>query len=184
MMAALRDWADRFLGRGDAAITVPPFDGALKPNQVLEEAGVFAELSAPEDLATDGTSLFATDGARVLRFADGAPAEVARFDRPITALACLADGGLAVALAGTEICIVGGAHDGARWQQVGGKALVAVNAITVAAGGKLLTTDGSASEPYERWCHDLMQLGHSGRLIELDPMSGAAREVASGLGYA
>ena len=35
----LRGMIDRFVGRGEAAITVPPMDGALRPNQLLEEAG-------------------------------------------------------------------------------------------------------------------------------------------------
>ena len=51
MIPALEDFFDRVLGRGDAAITVPPFDGSLKPNQLLEHAEVVGEFSEPEDLA-------------------------------------------------------------------------------------------------------------------------------------
>ena len=39
VIPALEDFFDRVLGRGDAAITVPPFDGSLKPNQLLEQRG-------------------------------------------------------------------------------------------------------------------------------------------------
>ena len=46
MIAALRNWTDQLLGRGAAAITVPMFDGALKPNQILEQAETFAEAAA------------------------------------------------------------------------------------------------------------------------------------------
>jgi hypothetical protein len=111
VIAAFKERIDRFLGRGEAAITIPPFDGALKPNQLLETAAVLAELAAPEDLATDGTSLFASDGGHVLRYAGSSATEVARFDRSITALACLPGGGLVVALAGAEIRITGGPHE-------------------------------------------------------------------------
>ena len=38
MIDAVREFANRFLGRGEATIAVPSFDGALKPNQKLEEA--------------------------------------------------------------------------------------------------------------------------------------------------
>ena len=38
MISALKAFTDRFLGRGEATITVPSFDGALKPNQILEGA--------------------------------------------------------------------------------------------------------------------------------------------------
>ena len=70
---ALKQWTERLLGRGDAAISVPVLDGALKSNRLIEDAEVVAELDAPEDLASDGTSLFVADGARVLRV-DGAGA--------------------------------------------------------------------------------------------------------------
>ena len=41
-----------------------------------------------------------------------------------------------------------------------------------------------ANAPYDRWCHDLMSLGRSGRLVELGLTDGGAREIASGLAYA
>ena len=191
MISALMDWKDRLLGRGDASITVPVFDGALKSNNLLEEAPVFATLAAPEDLATDGRALFVANGNAVLRYdiaahagADAGSTEVQRFDRPVTALACLPEGGLAVALDGREVRIVGGAHDGRRWDAAAGKPLNAVNAIGVGAGGRLLVTDGSREHPAAHWKHDLMGLGRSGRLLELNPADGGARELASGLAFA
>ena len=71
MIAGLKEFADRLLGRGDATITVPSFDGALKPNQILEKAETVAQLDAPEDLATDGKALYIADGAAIRRL-DGA----------------------------------------------------------------------------------------------------------------
>ena len=50
MIAALKNFTDRLLGRGDATITVPSFDGALKPNQILEKAEIVGQFDAPEDL--------------------------------------------------------------------------------------------------------------------------------------
>jgi hypothetical protein len=191
MITALRDWKDRLLGRGDASITVPVFDGALKSNNRLEEAKLFATLDAPEDLASDGRSLFVANGHTVLRYdisadihAQVSAAEVQRFDRPVTALACLPDAGLAVAVGGREVRIVGGVQDGRRWDAAGGQPLNAVNAIGVGAGGRLLVTDGSREHPVAHWKHDLMGLGRSGRLLELNPGDGSARELASGLAFA
>ena len=63
----LKEFADRLLGRGDATITVPSFDGALKPNQILEKAETVAQFDAPEDLATDGKALYIADGAAIRR---------------------------------------------------------------------------------------------------------------------
>jgi hypothetical protein len=158
-------------------------DGALKPNQILEDAEVFAELDAPEDLAIDGHSLLVADGARVLRYEGATASEIARVDRTITGLASL-PGGIAVIVDGRQVRIVGGPHDGRTWTDVGGTPLSAANAISLAADGRLLVTDGSRTWPYERWCDDLMDLGRTGRLCTLDPASGQDREIAKGLAYA
>src|ERR1700733_6763663 len=114
-MGALSKLTDHLLGRGDAAATVPPFDGALKPNQYLEEAEVFAEFDGLEDLASDGRDLYVAHGQAVLRYRQGHAEEVARFGQKITALCLLRNGGLAVALDGCRVQIAGGSHDGRTW---------------------------------------------------------------------
>jgi sugar lactone lactonase YvrE len=185
MIDALKQWTERLLGRGDAAISVPVLDGALKSNRLIEDADVVAELDAPEDLASDGTSLFVADGARVLRVdGEGASTAAHTFERTVSALACLPGGGIAVALGGHEVRVVGGAHDGRRFDAVDGKRLNAVNALAGTANGRLLATDGSQTNPPERWKHDVMELGRSGRLLEFDLGDGSARIRADGLAYA
>jgi sugar lactone lactonase YvrE len=185
MIGALKQWTERVLGRGEAAISVPVLDGALKSNRLIEDAEVVAELDAPEDLASDGASLFVADGARVLRV-DGAgtPIVAHAFERTVSALACLPGGGIAVALGGREVRVLGGAHDGRRFEAVDGKRLNAVNALAGTANGRLLATDGSMTNPPERWKHDVMELGRSGRLLEFNLADGSARERAAGLAYA
>ena len=188
MIDALRDWKDRLLGRGNASITVPMFDGALKSNSLLEDATVFAALDAPEDIASDGQHLFVADGTTILRYeattADSSASEVHRFDSPVTALACIPGGGLAVALDGRELRVIGGAQDGRRWDAVAGKKMGAVNAISASADGRLFVTDGSVEQPWTHWQHDLMNRGHSGRVYELNVNNGDGRELASGLAHA
>jgi hypothetical protein len=184
VIAAIRDLADRFLGRGEASITVPPFDGALKPNRLLEEADVVAELAEPEDLATDGKALLIADGNRLWRYSLNQLSQLATFEQPLTALCCLSDGALAVALNGKEIRIAGGPHDGRSWREVAGKPLNAVNALSASPTGKLLATDGSQTESCDRWCHDLMAKGRSGRVLLIDPSGHDESVLADGLGYA
>ena len=185
MIDALKQWTERLLGRGDAAISVPVLDGALKSNRLIEDAEVVAELEAPEDLASDGRSLLVADGARILRI-DGAGAQAVEhaFDRTISALACLPGGGIAVALGGSEVRVLGGPHDGRRFDAAGGRRLNAVNALAATPSNHLLASDGSQTQPPERWKHDVMELGRSGRLLEFNLTDGSARERASGLGYA
>ena len=179
MMGAWAAFADRLLGRGDAAVTVPPFDGALKPNQYLEEAEVFAEADDGADLASDGRDLYVAQGSRVVRHQNGAASEIARFDARVTALCALPGDGFAVALDGKRVRVVGTAHDGREWSGFN-----AVNAIAPGANGALLVTDGSRSYDCEQWAHDLMTAGATGRLLELPAGEGAPRELADGRAFA
>lgn len=177
---------DKLLGRGEAAISIPTLDGACKPNRMLEDARVLATLGAPEDLATDGTHVYASDGPRVLRWNGDGFGRHREFDAPLTAMACLPGGGMAVALDGRRVQIVGGPHDGAQWTSAGGKPFVALNALSVMRDGRLLATDGSSTRPYQEWCFDLMELGASGRLVVMDPAARteAAQELRTGMRYA
>ena len=184
MIGAIAQWRDRFLGRGDAAITIPIFDGALKPNRLLEQEAQSWELPAAEDIATDGVDLFVAAGSQVLRLDGDATEIVQQFEGRVTALACIAGGGFAVALDGKEVRTVGTSQPARRWKEVGGKPLVAVNALSASPDGRLLATDGSSRQNYDRWCHDLMERGKSGRVVELNAEGGLARDIASGLAYA
>ena len=106
MISAFRTFTDRLLGRGDATITVPSFDGALKPNQILERAETIGQFEAPEDLATDGNVLYIADGAAGRR-ASTLPAPRRRSGGSIApSRRCLPGGGMAVALEarGADVC--------------------------------------------------------------------------------
>jgi hypothetical protein len=71
VIGAARRYLDRWLGRGEASVAVPPFDGALKPNQRLESAEVVLTDALMEDLATDGERLWIAAGERLLTFEGG-----------------------------------------------------------------------------------------------------------------
>ncbi|MGD0851689.1 MAG: hypothetical protein ABR948_29340, partial [Bradyrhizobium sp.] len=167
MIAAFRAFADRLLGRGEATITVPSFDGALKPNQILEKAETIGQFEAPEDLATDGHALYIADGTAILRLdaASAATTEVRRFDRPITALCCLPGGGIAVALDGREVLIFAtpAAPDAAM--TFTDPTMNAINALAPGAAGTLVATDGSTARPCGQWVYDLMERGRTGRVL-------------------
>ena len=184
MFEIFRNLSDKFRGEGDSAIAIPVLDGALKPNRLLEDAEVFATLDAPEDLATDGKSLFAADGNQIVRFDRRNPVELRRFESTVTAITCLPGGGLAVAIDGRLVKVIGGPFDGREWSTVGGRALLSANAISPGKAGTILVTEGSANQPYERWCHDLMERGRTGRLLQLDARSGTGKELKKGLQYA
>lgn len=161
-------WRDKLLGRGEAAISIPTLDGACKPNRVLEDAEVVASLSAPEDMATDGQSVYVSDGDQVLLLRDGQFESYHQAAGHITAMACLPDGGLALALDGERVQVVGGKFDGSVWVSAEGEPFVAVNALSSGTDGLLYVTDGSARQPYDRWNFDMMELGSTGRVLAID----------------
>ena len=100
----LRGVIDRFVGRGDAAITVPPMDGALRPNQRLEEAHVVMEARAPDNLILHHGEVLFSSGRDLRKLETGAV--VRSFDRPIACLAAAVDGRLAVGLTGAEVVVI------------------------------------------------------------------------------
>jgi hypothetical protein len=184
VIGALKAFADRFLGRGDATITVPAFDGTLKPNQILEKAETLGRFDSLEDLATDRHSLYLADGRVLRRLEAEGTTEIRRFDRAITALCCLPEGGIAVALDGREVRVFETPSDAQTSVTFADPSLNAVNALAPGSQGTLLATDGSTSRPYRQWDHDLMERGRSGRLLRLDLATGGIRTLANGLQYA
>ena len=107
LIGVLRRLADNWLGRGEATVTVPSFDGALKPNQQLESALTVANFEAAEDLAGDGENVDVADGP-VVRVIDGTGREkfVGSIGRSAPSAACRA-AVCAVALAGREVRVFG-----------------------------------------------------------------------------
>ena len=163
MIAAVRDFANRFLGRGDATITVPSFDGALKPNQKLESAEALLTCESPQDLATDGSNLFIADGPRLICLAGGTVSEVRSFERPISALCTLPGNGLAVALGGREVHVYANPSAEQPSVKFADAAFNAINALALADDNTLIATDGSATSAVDDWARDLLELNRTGR---------------------
>lgn len=184
MIAAVRDFANRFLGRGEATITVPSFDGALKPNQKLEAAETLLTCDAPEDLATDGSSLFIADGRRLMCLTGGTASEVRSFEQPISALCSLPGGGLAVALGGREVRLYATPSTDQPSAAFADAAFNAINALALADDNTLIATDGSTTSGVEDWARDLLELNRTGRVFKLDPRKKTVTCLAQGLGYA
>ena len=184
MLAGLREFALGLLGRGEATIAVPSFDGALKPNQALERAETLMELDAPEDLATDGAALFVADGPRLARLDAQGLATIRTFDRPITALACLPGGVIAVALDGREVQVYARPDAAEPSASFSGNNMRCVNALAPAGNDALYATDGSATRDAKDWAWDLMERGRSGRALRLDLKDRSVDVLARGLRYA
>jgi hypothetical protein len=180
VIGVLRRTIDNFLGRGEAAVTVPVMDGPLKPNQLLEAAG--RVLTAPDidNLAATPEGMLYTSGDTLFRVPGG---EVARFASVISCLAADKGGAIALGFEAGGIEIRGGAHDGRRVDQVAGKKLNCPTAALFLDASTLIVTNGSAPHSPSQWRRDLMMLGQSGTVWRIDLGSGNALALASGVAW-
>lgn len=164
---------DLFRGK---AVTIPPMDGAFRPNTALDEAPVLARLAEPDNLAVLGDDLIASSGNALYRLVPGAePRPLQRYEAPVTALAVSTEGQLAVALE-TGVLLVDG---------VAQHLLPEVRAITglaFSADGALWLTNGSAEHAPSDWAADLMKRRATGsiwvRRAEGQPFHKVAQDLA------
>lgn len=180
MIGSLARTLDHLLGRGDAAVTVPPLDGALRPNRMLDEASTRMPLDDVDDLAALGGQLVAAAGNALFRHEGREWRREAEFEASVAAIAVIGEDGLAVALETGDILVRGGAFHGRRYRAAPG-----VRCITALAtsGGELLVANGSATNPAADWQLDLLERNASGSIWRIDLAIGGSRQVAAGLAY-
>lgn len=157
---------DFFRGK---AVTIPPMDGALKPNTALDDAQVVIAAVAPDNLAAlDGAIVYSSRN-EIRRIA---PKDVLMsFASDVSAVA--SDGRrLAVALDDGNILL-------------DGKQIAHFKCPTALAfhDGALLVCNGSNDFGPSEWVVDLMHRNATGSLWRVELESGARRQLASGLGF-
>lgn len=160
---------DLFRGK---AVTIPPMDGALRPNTALDDGEVIAAALAPDNLAVlRGLPIYSSH--REIRRLGHDHAILETCPADVSALAVEEDGTLAVAL-----------DDGSL--RIGGTRVEGFNGVTALAfhGGKLYVANGSEHFRPSQWVSDLMHRKASGSLWEVDVKTGQRRKLASGLAYA
>src|SRR5262249_28352847 len=160
-----------FRGR---AVTIPPLDGALKPNTLLDDAEVIATAEAPDNLIEDRGRIAFTTRNEVRALDDGKV--IARAPADITALAVSRDGAVA---AGLE---TGGIH----LQSDKISELEDFNcpvALAFGSDGALFVANGSDAVPPSGWKCDLMSKRAQGSVWRIDPKSGERRCLAKGLAF-
>jgi hypothetical protein len=160
---------DLFRGK---AVTIPPMDGALKPNTALDDATVVGAALAPDNLVILNGAPHYSSGRELRQLGEGH--HVAEtFPSEITALAVAEDNTLAVALA-----------DGSL--RVGSKRVDGFTCITALAfhNSALFVANGSDRFRTSEWVNDLMHRNATGSVWQVDLMQGQRRKLADGLSYA
>ncbi len=180
-----RGWIGALLGRGGASITVPTLDGAMRPNNKLEDAAVFAELAGVDDLAVDDGALFASAGHQVFRLETGGHEVIASFDCAISCLANAPGGGLAVGLEDGGLQVISGPHQGFSMPGDGSLGLSCPVAASPRDENVLIVAEGSTRNKATEWTRDLLEKKPSGRLVAVDVSAsgGKADVLATGLAY-
>ncbi len=170
-MTLLDPLLDLFRGK---AVTIPPLDGALKPNTLLDEADVIAEADAPDNLTERKGRIVFTTGDEVRTLQDGMV--IGKAHAEITALAVSRDGAVA---AGLE---TGGIHflSGETGVLDGFNCPVA---LTFGLDGALYVCNGSDAVPPSGWKADLMSKRALGSVWRIDLRSGERRRLASKLAF-
>lgn len=171
---------DNLFGRGEAAVTVPPLDGALQPNRLLDEATRRMVLEGVDCLAVHGGALVASAGDGLFTLAGDVWQRRSTYDGRIVALAPVGTDGLVVALADGEILIEGGAFEGRRYRLGKGTNCITDIATTDTT---LFIANGSATRDAGAWRRDLMERNASGSVWSLDLDSGASTPLADGLAW-
>ena len=171
MMQALRRRLDALWGRGEASITIPSMDGALRPNSILDRAPVLLSMPSPDNLVMGADAIYFSTGRDVFALAgagmqaDAKPRHV--FEKIVSCLAAHASGALAVGTAGA-LSVHGGRYDGKTFAQLGTQPLVCPTALSFDGPDALLVCLGSRTSPPGEWKRDLMQRNRSGSVWRLN----------------
>jgi hypothetical protein len=171
---------DIFRGK---AVTIPPMDGALKPNNALDEADVLAEADAPDNLCSNGEYLFFSSGKSVLAIeaGDGAPYEVAKFDSVVTALAAAPGQPLAIGLDDGSLKLMSDNGDVRDLAAPGG--LKCPTALAFDGKSGLVVCQGSSRHKASDWAVDIMEKNEAGSVWRIDLAGGKAVSLVQNLAF-
>jgi hypothetical protein len=176
----VRHAIDVFLGRGEAAITVPPLDGALRPNRRLDDVGVRIACKRPDCLAVSNGRILVSSGSRLQRIDSDQLVAEATLNDDIACLAVAPDGGIIAGLVDGQITVLGGRFGGRNFALADGAHCLTAMAV---CGDTLIVCNGSATNVPSEWRRDLMERNATGSVWRIDLASGKTEKIISALAY-
>ncbi|QPC92116.1 hypothetical protein [Mesorhizobium sp. INR15] len=165
---------DIFRGK---AVTIPPLDGAFRPNTRLDDVSAFAELVEPDNLLVADGRLLASGGNAIHAISTGGELAVFEtFPSTITAMALSPSGELAVGLESGKLLIA------SREVSLPGD-IRCITALAYADDGTLWLANGSAEHAPSQWAADLMKKGVSGSLWKCGPGAIGFQKMAGDIAF-
>lgn len=182
MIKIIKKISDQVLGRGEYSVSVPPMDGALQTNSLIEEGQSLALVNGADNLTVWGekflfsseNQLFALDGTTTTEL--GKPQAA-----PILAIAAQGEK-LTVAIANGEI-LTGTPDTLKAIAFVGEKPGPHVTAMNYLKDGTLALCVGSINNSPDNWTRDLLEKKATGSLWHINVEQKSATCLASGLAY-
>jgi sugar lactone lactonase YvrE len=177
---ALRD-IRQILFRNSEQNAIPAMDGALSPNDRLDDCLPIGEPIAGADDVVGGRDgeIYVSAGNQVFRLSGAGFVQrdvVTAFDGTAGGLAVHPDGRLLVCVAGRGLAALDPKQPQPQWlEAVEGEALVGLTGVVAAENGAIFMVEGSQGRKPDEWCRDLLEKNHRGRLMRCEArLNGAA----------
>lgn len=201
MIGALKRAYANFRGFDTTSSAVPPMEGPLRPNTVLDGLPVALTLPDVDNLITTPDGLICSSGADLLYLkkagAKGKKAKITKatlavaktktLDASISALASDGTNAIAVGLDTGSVLIIGGPHDGTELRTLNGNPINCPTDLLFIGSDSLVISNGSTKFNPSQWKHDLMSKGESGSIWRVDltakPKTEIAKKVADNLAF-
>lgn len=167
---------DLFRGK---AVTIPPMDGALRPNTALDESEAVIETPAPDDLCFDGERILFSSGTDVFALDRSESTHVATHRLLVTAMVAI-PGIRAVALEDGTIFF----EHGTRTEMIPApEGYSCPTAMAFADASTLFVCHGSSRHGAQDWAVDLMEKNATGALWKVNLDTGEQTMVTGGLAF-
>lgn len=167
---------------------IPPMDGALHPNDALNQFMVVSDsLQKPDDIAIDEAGvLYVSAQNRVIRLAGEGNKDqtvFAEFEAQVGGLNFHSDGRLMVCVDGKGLVLINGEGTRTWIDKSEDRPIKCPTCATTGPDGRLYMTEGSFNHEAKDWAYDLMEKVATGRLIRYDLERGTSEVLLSGLSY-
>ena len=180
MFSYLKDRVDYLFGRGKHSIFVPVMDGALKPNEYLDDIKIIHKQEEIDNLILNKGNILFSANSTVFAISNAKkPKKIISFSKDITAMAVNALGSkLAVALNDDSVVILAlkTLKETYRFQEK------CVTSMCFNGEGLIYTT-GSEKFLATEWQHDLLSNGSSGTVCVNDLDGSKTRALIKGLSW-